>query len=327
MQTGTPSITRDTQSVYEGFFSGVEGLENEAYVLAAGVTSADASNDLLADTAVWHDIASQIEVDGMFNVNSTSVLAWTALLSHLNEADMPYLSASDGTISLEGGTADTHPVSRTTVAGDPSANLYPIMSRVGTHTRLSQEQIEALATEIVAQVKARGPFLSLSEFVNRQLSSSDLELARAGTIEAALIKLSEMGADTKNPFAELQSAFTQVEVKGSPAFQQAAEGNVAYGFPGWVRQADVLRPIAPVLSARDDTFVIRAYGERKNPITGKTSAQAWCEAVVQRRADYVDPADAATALPGDATLNSEANKRFGRRFSIISFRWLSPDEV
>jgi len=55
-------------------------------------------------------------------------------------------------------------------------------------------------------------------------------------------------------------------------------------------------------------------------------AEVWCEAVVQRQAEYVDSADDSTALPGDS-LNSEANKLFGRRFEVKSFRWLSKDEV
>jgi hypothetical protein len=328
VQTGTASVNRETQDVYEDFLSGAEPLANEAYVPAAGVTAAGATGNLLSDTDAWHDIASQIEVDGMFNVNSTSVEAWTALLSHLNEAAMPYVSNRNGDISLESGSVDTHPVSRSTIAGDPSANLDPTMSQVGTHMRLSQAQVVALATQIVAQVKRRGPFLSLSEFVNRQLTDADVDLALAGAIEAALIELSEMSS-SENPYVDMQSVFDNVTVLRSPEFPEAAaEGNVAYGFPGWVRQADVLRPIAPVFSARDDTFVIRAYGERKDPITGKTRASAWCEAVVQRRADYVDAdADDSTVLPSDITLSSEANKRFGRRFSIVSFRWLSPDEV
>ena len=63
------------------------------------------------------------------------------------------------------------------------------------------------------------------------------------------------------------------------------------------------------------------------PISGEETSRAWCEAVVQRKADYVDPADASTVLPSSDTLSSSANANFGRRFEIISFRWLAPEEI
>lgn len=339
MVDGSTALARDTQDVYEGFVLGASKLPNQSYVPAAAVTATDAGVTILDDVNAWHGIASKIEVNGMFNVNSTSVEAWAALLGHINGGDVPYISQSADawSVQLESGLDDEHPVSRTTVAGDPSANPDSVVSQIGTHARLSKQQIEELAVQIVEQVKQRGPFLSLSEFVNRQLTNSNVDLSRAGAIEAALIALSELGTSSKNPYSNIQNTFLNPDTgavdivdsvgKEPRAFPEAAVGNVSYGFPGWVRQADVLRPIAPVLSARDDTFVIRAYGESKNPISGKTDGRSWCEAVVQRRADYVDPADAATVLPSDATLNSDVNKRFGRRFSIVSFRWLSPEEV
>jgi hypothetical protein len=85
----------------------------------------------------------------------------------------------------------------------------------------------------------------------------------------------------------------------------------------------VLRPIAPILSARDDTFIIRGYGDARDP-AGKITARAVCEATVRRSRDYVDPADPAdiTTLPA-----SSVNVLFGRRYRIISFRWLTPGEV
>ena len=60
--------------------------------------------------------------------------------------------------------------------------------------------------------------------------------------------------------------------------------------PGWVRQADILKPLAPILSARDDTFTIRAYGDARDKSNHKIPARAWCEVIVRRQADYVDPA-------------------------------------
>jgi hypothetical protein len=82
--------------------------------------------------------------------------------------------------------------------------------------------------------------------------------------------------------------------------------------------------LGPVLAARSDTFLVRAYGDTANPATGNVESCAWCEAVVQRVPDYVDatdPADAATE-----TL-SDYNRIYGRRFQIVRFRWLSATEV
>ena len=85
----------------------------------------------------------------------------------------------------------------------------------------------------------------------------------------------------------------------------------------------MLRPIAPILSARDDTFVIRGYGDARDA-NNKITARATCEAVVRRTRDYVDPADAAdlTTLP-----TSPTNLIFGRRYEIIALRWLSSSEI
>jgi hypothetical protein len=333
------SEIRGIQNVYREFASGESPLPNTAYRPAEilSVTDANsAASDLIIDQTAWHHVASKLEVDGMFNVNSTSVEAWSAMLKHLREARTPYVFNATGdtsyAIMLEDKVElESHLVSRTNVAGDPDANAVETYAEIGTHMRLTDTQVEALATEIVSQVKERGPFLSLSEFMNRQLNldKSGSSLALAGAVEAALVVLSTQGFAT-NPFSDLQATFpdvVNVPTEVSHTFPEAAAGNRAYGFPGWIRQADILRPLASVLSARDDTFVIRAYGESKNPITGETLWSAWCEAVVQRRADYVDPDDDVKVLPSAATLDSVSNERFGRRFEMVSFRWLSADEV
>jgi hypothetical protein len=51
---------------------------------------------------------------------------------------------------------------------------------------LSDTEIDELAAAIVRQVKLRGPFLSLSEFVNRRLDPSDTALSAKGALQAAL---------------------------------------------------------------------------------------------------------------------------------------------
>ena len=68
----------------------------------------------------------------------------------------------------------------------------------------------------------------------------------------------------------------------------------------------------------------RAYGEALDPSGKQIQAKAWCEAVIQRVPDYVDPADAAYAAP--ASLKA-INKTFGRHYEVVAFRWLNAKEV
>ena len=301
----------------------------------------------------YRHIASKLSVDGMFNVNSTSVAAWRSLLGHALGQRQPYLTESGGSWNVSLAPERDHVVSRMSVAGGGAAGFdsapagsFADALEFSGHRALTDEQLDALAEEIVRQVRLRGPFLSLSEFINRRLSaaSSEEELALAGAVEAALSTLAKRGSsDPKNPYRELQRnsrEITAATVTSMPAlaearylFPRAAEGWTANALPGWIRQADILRPLAPVLSVRDDTFVIRAYGDARDA-QGKITASAWCEAVIRRNPDYIDPSDAATDTPVLGTdsgtekyLQSTANEQFGRRFTIVSFRWLNPDEV
>lgn len=165
--------------------------------------------------------------------------------------------------------------------------------------------------------------------MNRQLSN-DSDLALAGAIQAALNALT---ADSNlNPFQTIENEsvasvalpFGATTLRDTGyVFPEAAVGHNTYGLPGWTRQADVLRPLAPILSARDDTFTIRTYGDARSP-DGKVLARAWCEATVRRTRDFIDPAD----KPDSATQPvSQTNLTHGRKFEIISFRWMNHNEV
>ena len=91
-------------------------------------------------------------------------------------------------------------------------------------------------------------------------------------------------------------------------------------------QGDILGQLGSIMSARSDTFVIRTYGDNKNPVTGAILGRAWCEAVVQRLPNYMNASkDFPETAP--ASLNDMTNKKFGRRFQVISFRWLGPNDI
>jgi hypothetical protein len=280
----------------------------------------------------WLKVASRLEVRGMFNVNSTSVEAWKALLGHAKSLNSIAMQGADNIVSTD--AYDKHTVTRGAVATDVEAGTGPAIggkfanaSEYTGFRTLSDDQIQDLAENVVDQVRLRGPFLSLSEFVNRQLSSNQ-NLALAGAIQSALNNLKDDPMktlkDPKNKMSDDTMLPGNAKLAGvGYQFEEAAKGGSAYGAPGWIRQADILRPLAPVLSVRDDTFTIRAYGDSLDE-SGNVIATAWCEAVVKRTRDFSDGADAADSVKPPA---NSMSKTYGRRYEVVSFRWLSADEV
>ena len=124
-----------------------------------------------------------------------------------------------------------------------------------------------------------------------------------------------------------------------------SRAHTALGAAGNLLQSDLLQSLGSALASRSDTFTLRCYGEasQRNGETGS----AWLEAVVQRVPEFVDPTNAAEtgnsapkplkitvhtlsddikepALRTDLTL---VNNVLGRRFKIVSLRWLKADEL
>ena len=292
-------------------------------------------NDGLADK-----IAAHLMIEGPFNVNSTSVEAWKVFLSSLKGKPIAYLdrnSALTGGVNLSEATASGTPVGPSSLPnGKPtsgSSNSPSDADQWSSWRELSDTEIEELATALVHQVKLRGPFLSLSEFVNRRLDSENKELSVKGALQAAL----DFSGDPKYPhipavsinagFRTSAREFSKDEEASmsSSAFPEAVKGPVAYGSSAYVDQADVLRNFAEQLTPRGDTFVIRTYGDSLDA-SGKVQARAWCEAVVQRVPDYVDSTNEPYLKQSDPNL-SNVNKTFGRQFQVVSFRWLGSSEV
>jgi hypothetical protein len=93
------------------------------------------------------------------------------------------------------------------------------------------------------------------------------------------------------------------------------------GIPGNLLQVDLLQSLGASLATRSDTFTIRAYGET----LGADGNPASCliEAVVQRQPGFVNDLDPAETAFADLRT---PNKLFGRRFKVVSCRWLKPNE-
>ncbi|MCW1915585.1 hypothetical protein OJ996_18515 [Luteolibacter sp. GHJ8] len=319
---GTVLGTRNLNSVAEKFFKGEEQLLNSR-MIPAGNTSPEETVAKLTDTEGYQTSAAHLMIDGAFNVNSTSVAAWTALLASLNQEDVDSYELVDGAATPTTGIQSKvdFPFSRmrrATGAPVEKAGMFQ-----GRHARwtgmrsLEKGQIQNLAENIVEEVRARGPFLSLAEFVNRR-PGNDKEKALAGALQTAIDKTDSINArfseDSKTFGADALTGYT---------FPEAMQGMNAAGAPGYLTQGDILSALGPVVAVRSDTFRIRTYGEALDP-ESKVIARAWCEAVVQRLPDFVDSNDAPDTATGALT---QINQTFGRRFTVTSFRWLGKDEV
>jgi hypothetical protein len=315
--------TRTLSSVAEKFFSGEEKLLNPRMV-PAGNTAPEETVAELTDSAGYLSSAAHLMIDGAFNVNSTSVAAWTALLASLNQEDIDTYELADGAATPAASVLSDvgFPFSRMRRAtGGPveKAGMFQ-----GRHARwtgmrsLEKGQIEDLAENIVAEIRERGPFLSLAEFVNRS-PGGDKEKALAGALQTAIDKTDSINAR----FSEDSRSFSAQELAGLLFPEAIGQGLNAAGAPGYLTQGDILSAVGPVVAVRSDTFRIRSYGEALDP-ESKIIARAWCEAVVQRQPEFVDPSDA----PETATdALKDINKAFGRRFVVTSFRWLGKEEV
>ncbi|MBC2596010.1 hypothetical protein H5P28_17220 [Ruficoccus amylovorans] len=266
--------------------------------------------------------AEYLGVDGMFDINSTSVSAWKAVLGGLNQ-----LSYDPVSNTIAAGLE--YPVSR---FSDPLAGVGGTTSEVWNGFRqLSDAELESLAEAIVEQVKRRGPFFSLSDFVNRRLVTGNTEEGLYGPLEAAIRNSGINNAIASDHFdnGSLPNGVTI----GANTIPQVFEGSMSDGIAQWVKQGDILQAIAPVISARSDVFRIRSYGEVLNPATGEIMATARCELVVQRLPEYFDK-DANVDSDRPYTFNSTTeeyeetplsseNRTFGRRYQVVAFQWIN----
>ena len=273
----------------------------------------------------YKKLAAYALLDGAFNINSTSVKAWEALLRSNKNLDVLYSDGGNETSN------DTPFPSSVLPANEAVAPLG-----WSGFSRLDDAQIESLATEIVALVKERGPFMGLSDFVNRQMGTHE------GVIQAAIQRSGINGtvASSAGGTAPIYDGIADDAMNYFVYDQGSGARNSATGLPQEINQADILLPLAPRMRPRSDTFTIRSYGSAFS-LNGDVLGTAYCEAVVQRVPEYVDdsqndpwdepmadPHDYAGRIrPEDSQILFGPNKAFGRKFKVVSIRWLSEDEI
>ena len=249
---------------------------------------------------------------GAFNLNSVNPTAWEAVLRSVRFPETPgftYLNADPTTGTGPDAPPASPPIqssdaqffrfgqsAQETYLADINTGSPPTwLFRQGMRT-LTAAQVSALATAITNLIKVHqavsGPFRTLEEVLG------PVSAGTPSLIEQAIIDTDSAGAGINSSIAEFSSQ--------------------------WLTQGDIMTALAPVLFPRSDTFVIRTYGEAVNPTTAATEGRAWCEAIAQRVPAYFDTADPEETAP--LSLNP-TNTAFGRRFKIISFRWLTRSDI
>ncbi len=331
-------------SMWDRFFLSTIPYSNSGFELEAGTSLANSRHTAsptrdglkTGNVSAFNEAAAHILVNGAFNVNCTSVPAWKQFLLSNTDRTVDVKNSDFGSKSSPDREAVFPRTLHPYTAGQTKANL-----KLGTpegdksaytaNRSITDDDAHLLAKAIVREVRLRGPFTSLSDFVNRRLvEATDTTHGEwaglSGTLQTALDRVTtEDNAINNHLYEDSELVYTtsdvpaylnQQHVTGRPAGQQQSR---LAGTPGELTQGDLLRTLGPLLTVRGDTFTIRCYGEATDK-GGKTLAKAWCEATVQRTADPVSPLDDIVTPNTDQYL-------FGRRIVITRFRWLSQNEI
>ena len=324
---GTPA------DAFNGFMAGTRSLAAQAFqpYLPVGTTAKDAATTLFSGGIPKNDAYKNAAlyqlVRGPFNVNSTSVNAWKAKLASMRGCNVPILTLLAGTKTQQAAkNTPIFPMALlNSTASDPGLDLATDAGRENRWNgfrQLTDAELDTLARRIVDEVKSRGPFLSMSEFVNRRIGA-DSALTQRGALEAA-IEASGINNGTfpnQVPIHDGDIADPAIYGFKTPA---VVTGNPAAGAPGWICQGDLMRVLEPAATVRSDTFVIRVCGEAKD---GTRVVRAYAEAVCQRIPEYVEPVNAPASGDAAGAGLSRTNKTFGRCVRLVSFRWLSSKEI
>lgn len=276
-------------------------------------------------------VAEHLRLRNHLSVNSTNRSAWKALLSMNRGLDVAGKDTAADSVPFTGAMSPFG--DGTTPVSSESTEAW------NGYRQLSDSEMDSLVDELVAEVKRRAPFISKSDFVNRRLytldsvaadgsplvsgqSDQDL-LSYAGALDVAIAR-SGVNANLLD-YAIGSASGLSAPAGGAPRPDSANMPQQRYsGLAAHLSQGKVLETIGASLTARSDTFRVRAYGCAKNS-QGAVVAEVYCEAVVQRGSAFVDAVDEAHVAIG--SLTSDTNKAYGRRYAVVQFKWLNASEL
>lgn len=340
--TFTTYGTKAVEDVFTDFMSHTKPLVAQSFepYLPQGKTVDQAKAELFSGgraKATAYETAAEYQlIRGAFNVNSADVQAWKAVLSSMSNTMVQSLWATTATIT-EKLSQNSPILPMTLVNGGAVGSFNPAndATKIDTartndwngYRQISPSQLTTLAEKIVDEVRKRGPFLSLSEFVNRRIGTES-DLTRLGALQAAIDESKINANFLVGSVTDVRAADVSDQRIYKYSNPAASLGNPAAGAPGWVSQGDLMRILEPGATVRADTFVIRVSGEAHDA-KGRVTARAYAEALVQRMPEYVNPIDrpSTNVWNPDLKVGEADNKKFGRRLNVVAFRWLAESEI
>ena len=370
--------SKAASTVIQDFVLNGTPLDNPRFSLEGAGKDSESLKAALAD---YRRTATALLNKGAFNVNSTSVEAWTSFLG--TAKSFAITSTSKNLPATENNARFPRIQGKT--SSSPAAKDIGDPTNWSGFANLSDTQIAALAKAIVDENKLRfrisqrserdivktpgprlfgslskpvTPYLGLSEFINRFLCT-DSWASRAGTLQAAILRADQdnTGKASYSPLSNKAGNYEVNENKLSTltagtfpnpenieVFRPASSANplhTALAAPGNLLQSDLLQSLGSALTTRSDTFILRCFGEAAQS-SGETGS-AWMEVLVQRVPEFIDPTNApetgnsaprplkiAPSVETDASVSTaltKVNNVLGRRFKVISMRWLKADEI
>jgi hypothetical protein len=295
--------------------------------------------------------AVALQVEGQFNLNSVSPEAWQVVLGG---SIFPSFTHTRRDTNL-------HDATQTTDSDIVTGNSYP-----NGFTRFPQSIQELFDVDVRAMDRVSGDANDRNirtmkagiTFLHPRTgvagTASDYNVADKGLLLEFAGALAE-GIQTRNqtvgrPYFSMTEFITETYKNGNPLLETILSGDVSATkyprlhagelrsytapvngtlvktpaderSPAWLSQADILSAISPFLSTRSDTFTIRTYGDVLDPTTGAVLSKAWCEALVQRTVRPLNPVSSLAEMADNPASS------FGRRFKIISFRWLRESDI
>jgi hypothetical protein len=300
-------------------------------------------------------------VDGSFNVNSTQKEAWKAFLGSSKHFRHPTDTGGEVTTAFprglqqpqgfqeipSGKSADSYAGYRRLLDAELDAFAEamvrqvrlrgPFVSRSHFMNRtladISNQSELSYSGPLQTALDESGINMNIEGVLNQfsELNTTDDRARLRGTAQGPAVDIPDIGKT--DPYSALDLgvasivADTEMLVGSGDAILAREQGYRSTGIPGWVTQADVLQVIGPAVSARSDTFRIRTAGQSLD-LSGEVQGTAYLEAVVQRMPDYVDATNAANERDTADSINlTQTNQNYGRKFEILSIRWLSTNEI